>query len=135
MSVEFKRQLFIQIIWTIWQKVSCIIIKLINSKNLINYLKLMNFKNNNKKHLCYIMSNAIIAFFKKKQITLLELLSLHWLSIVHMNLKKIVSLSLFPNFFVSYFVTKHTHGLPYENQTNSIEYTLYLHKYKFDKHF
>jgi len=36
MSVEFKIQLFIQIIWTIWQEVSCIIIRLINFKILIN---------------------------------------------------------------------------------------------------
>jgi len=41
----------------------CIIIRLINSKNLINYLKLMNLKNNNKMHLCYTMSNAIIAIY------------------------------------------------------------------------
>ena len=41
----------------------CIIIRLINSKNLINYLKLMNLKNNNKMHLCYTMSDAIIAIY------------------------------------------------------------------------
>jgi hypothetical protein len=46
MSVELKMKLVIQIIWANQQEMLCIIIKLINSEN------------NNKNHLCYIISNS-----------------------------------------------------------------------------